>query len=48
MIAMAMAKNVTGCGFGIGQADIDVEINGRNFCITLKLTDLDSEEDNHE
>jgi hypothetical protein len=37
----ASGVNVTGWGFGMGEGGIDVEIDGRNFCITLKVTDLD-------
>lgn len=27
----------------MGQADIAVEVDGRNFCITMTLADLDEE-----
>jgi hypothetical protein len=35
---------ITGCGFGWMQADIDIKIDGRNFCVSLTLADLDDEE----
>jgi methylase of polypeptide subunit release factors len=41
--------NVTGCGFGSGQADIDLKVGGKNYCITLTISSLqalDKEEDN--
>lgn len=35
---------IAGRGFGMGQADIDIKIDGRNYCISPSLAELDAEE----
>lgn len=32
---------ITGHGFGSGQGDIDVAVDGRNYCITMTLSPME-------